>query len=328
MRNSIFSGPSRFGPDPNLRDRGRSVVFCWESPEPRHGPGSLAPRKADARASAAGGERRVMRFLLAALFLLLSSSTFGQEFATRIFQLSNRPAEATVEMVRPLLSPNGTVMAETRLQKLIVRDFPDRLAEVEKLLAEIDQPAPQVRIHVAMSGVSPTRGHNAGVAVHGNVKHPTVDLTAQAHSGASAVDSQQNLVVMSGERGVITMARDLVTIDPYFQFASQRGLLAPNLIVQSVSTGFAVEPVVVGDVVRMTITPWLGFIGPSGRSEVMLDEASSTVALKSGQEMTIASGSSRQEFQGAAYGLIFGSTGGSTERSASITVRPEIFDYP
>lgn len=267
--------------------------------------------------------------VLAIILLAMASAAFAQDAPsqTRIFQLNNRLAEATIEMVRPLLSPTGTVMAETRLQKLIVRDTPAKLAEVEKLLVEIDLPAPQVRIFVAMSGVSPSQGHNVGVAVQGNVKHPLVDLTAQSRSGVSGVDSTQNLVVMSGERGIITMARDLVTVDPYFQFAARQGLLTPGLVVQSVSTGFAVEPVVVGDVVRLTITPWLGFVGPDGRADVMVDEASSTVALKNGQEATIAFGSSRQESHGAAYGLIFGSAGGSIERGASITVRPEIFEY-
>ena len=267
--------------------------------------------------------------VLALILLALTSAAFGQDVPeTRIFQLNNRLAEATIEMVRPLLSPTGTVMAETRLQKLIVRDTPAKLAEVEKLLAEIDQPAPQVRIFVAMSGVSPGQGHNVGLTVQGNVKHPVVDLTAQSGSGIVSVDSTQNLLVMSGERGIITMARDLVTVDPYYQFATRHGLLAPGLIVQSVSTGFAVEPVVVGDVVRLTITPWLGFVGPNGRADVMVDEASSTVALKNGQEATIASSSSRQEYHRAAYGLIFGSAGGSMERGAAITVRPEIFEYP
>lgn len=269
-----------------------------------------------------------MRPLAPSLLLLLwlALAAHAQDLETRIFQLNNRLAEATTEMVRPLLSPSGTVMAETRLQKLIVRDTPEKLAEVERLLAEIDQPAPQVRIFVSMSGVSPSQGHSVGVGVQGNVKHPVVNLQAQSHSGVSTVESAQNLVVMSGERGIITMARDLVSVDPYAQFAAGRGLLAPGLIVQSVSTGFAVEPVVVGGVVRLKITPWLGFVGPSGRADVMVDEASSTVALKTGQEVTIAAGSSRQEFQGAAYGLIFGSAGGSIERGASITVRPEIFE--
>lgn len=258
----------------------------------------------------------------------MSVGAWAQEFQTRVFQLNNRLAEATIEMVRPLLSPGGTVMAETRLQKLIVRDSEAKLGEIEALLVEIDRPAPQVRIFVSMSGVSPYRGHTVGVGVSGSLRHPNAGVIAQAGSGSSAVDSQQNLVVMSGERGVITMARDLVTVDPYLQFASGHGLLPATYLVQSVSTGFAVEPVIVGDVVRLRITPWMGFVGPSGRAEVMVDQASTTVALRNGQTTTIASGTSRQEGQASAYGLIFGSAGGSQERSSSITIRPEIFDAP
>lgn len=270
--------------------------------------------------------RRVIALLAGAL--LFATGAGAQDLQTRIFQLANRPAEATVGMVAPLLSPAGTVMAETRLQKLVVRDTAEKLEEVARLLAEIDQPSPQVRIFVSMDGVSPSSGHQVGASIYGDPRNPMVSATGYAHSGNSAVQSEQNLLVMSGERGVIMMARDLLTIDPYYQFATGQGLLAPGFVVQNVSTGFAVQPVVVGDVVRLTITPWLSFVGPSGRAEVMVDQASTTVALKSGQETTIASGATSQHYSGSAYGLIFGSTGSSLERGASVRVRPEIFDDP
>jgi hypothetical protein len=262
--------------------------------------------------------------VLLALSILFCSNVAAEELITRVFQLTNRPAEATVEMVRPWLSPSGTVMAETRLQKLIVRDTRDRLAEVERLLAEIDQPAPQVLIQVAMSGSNPVHGQQAGVMVQGDLRHPQIALQAGAHVGDSSVQTQQSLLVMSGERGVITVARDLVTVDPYLHFVSRYGLPGPGLLVQTVSTGFAVEPVVVGDVVRLTVTPWLGFMGAGGRTEVLMEQASSTVAVRSGQEVTLASGSSREEFQAAAYGLVLAGASRSNQRSVSITVRPEI----
>ena len=270
---------------------------------------------------------RMKRFPLPIFCLLLMAlAGSAQELEMRIFQLNNRPAEATVEMVRPLLSPEGTVLPETRLQKLIVRDSAEKLAEIESFLNEIDQPAPQVRIHVAMQGVSPLSGHEVGVGVSGNLHHPNVTLAAQSSSGVSSVNSQQNLLVMSGEHGVITMGRDLVSVDPYYRFALDCGLLPSNLVMHTVSTGFAVSPVVVGDVVRMTITPWLGFVGPDGRAEVMVDQASTTVALKSGQTATIASSAGLEELRGQAYGLIFGSASLSRERNASITVQPEILE--
>jgi hypothetical protein len=267
--------------------------------------------------------RRILTLLAAAS---LAYGAAGQELQTRIFQLNNRPAEATVEMVRPLLSPAGTVFPEPRLQKLIVRDTPQTLAEVEKLLSEIDLPAPQVRITVSMSGVAPSQDSLLAAGVRGDLRHPTVELAAQAGSSSSSVQSEQNLLVMNGERGVIHMARDLLSVDPYLQYAVAQGLLAPTAAMQSVSTGFAVEPLVVGQVVRLTVTPWLSFVGPGGRAEVLVDQASTTVALKSGQQATISSGSSRQQESSRAFGLIFASAGGSSERGASIRVRPEIIE--
>ena len=56
--------------------------------------------------------RRVIALLAGAL--LFATGARAQDLQTRIFQLANRPAEATVGMVAPLLSPAGTVMAETR----------------------------------------------------------------------------------------------------------------------------------------------------------------------------------------------------------------------
>ena len=270
------------------------------------------------------------RFLTATVFLWCLGSVwaFAQTLETRIFQLNNRPAAATVEMVRPLLSPTGRVLPETRLQKLIVTDLPENLEQVERLLLEIDQPAPHVRVNVTMRGVSPLNSHQVGVALTGTSQDPRVIATAQSRSGLSTADTQQELLVMSGERGVITLSQDLVTVDPYVRFVRGIGLLPGSVFYQSVSTGFAVEPIVVGGVVRMTISPWLGFVGPDGRSEVLVNEAATTVSVPSGQSVTIASGGSTNELTSQAYGLIFGSAGLSTGQSASITVRPVIESVP
>ena len=84
--------------------------------------------------------------LVIVLFLLFALVASAQEMKTRIFVLNARPAEATVEMVQPLLSPEGKVIPDTRLNKLVVRDTPEVLAEIEELLQQIDVHLPQVRI--------------------------------------------------------------------------------------------------------------------------------------------------------------------------------------
>lgn len=256
------------------------------------------------------------------LFLGLTAGALGQPLQTRIFQLNNRPAEATVEMVRPLLSPAGSVFPEARLQKLIVRDVPEKLDEVGKLLEQIDLPAPHVRIQVNMHGQSQAQGHVVAI----DPRRPQQGWVAVAGGGFAQAEAQQTLMVMSGERGLIMMARDLVTVQPYLNFCQRHGLLPSGFLVQSVSTGFAVEPVVVGDVVRLNITPWMSFVGASGREEVLATEASTFIALRSGQATTIALGGSGSEYREQAFGLIFGSRGQAVEQSGSITVVPEIIE--
>lgn len=268
-----------------------------------------------------------MKQLVILLTLLTLEATTAQELETKIFVLKARPAESTVDMVRPLLSSQGTVVAETRLNKLVVRDTPRVLREVQELLDEVDQHAPQVRIHVSMDGVAESRGGGAGISVSGNVRNPYVSGAAGVGSGSSTVSSQQNLLVMSGERGVLHTARQVLNPNPYFQFAVNQGLLAPGFVFQTVGTGFAVEPIVVGDVVRLTITPWMSFVGPTGRQEVLVNEASSSFAVKSGQSVTVSSGGYQEQVKSRAFGLAFGLSNATSSRSGTVVLRPVISDY-
>ena len=267
-----------------------------------------------------------MRQAILAIFLSLWVTAFvgAQERQLRIFQLNNRPAEATLEIVRDLLSPDGKVTAETRLNKLIVRDNPEVLAKVEKLLQEIDQPAPQVRIFVDMNGVRPVRGSSAVVGVSGNNRRVRVGGNVQAVEGQSSAHTRSNLLVMSGERGVITVGEEIVAVQPYWGFLNNLGLVPPGVVFQTVSTGFAVQPQVVGDVVRLTIEPWIGFRTAEGRGAITVQEAATTIALKSGDSTTISSTRSSNQVTTQAYGLIFGSGQLQSSTSASIIVRPEI----
>jgi type II secretory pathway component GspD/PulD (secretin) len=267
------------------------------------------------------------RLAVCYLFISLLLPALAQEFQTKVFVLNARPAEATVEMVKPLLSPGGRVVPDTRLNKLVVRDTPAVLADIEALLTEIDQHMPQVRITVQMNGVSQNSGGEAGIAIAGNNRRAVVSGTAVAGHSSSQIQSQQNLLVMSGERGVIHVARNVVNYNPYRQFAVNAGLLSPDFLVQTVGTGFAVEPVVVGDVVRLRITPWMSFVGASGGNEIRVDEASSTFAVPSGQSVMVSSAGYNEEIRNRAFGLVLGGNNLSTQGSSSIVLTPVIQDY-
>ena len=99
------------------------------------------------------------------------------------------------------------------------------------------------------------------------------------------------------------------------------------MAVQTVGTGFAVEPVIVGDVVRLKVTPWMSFQGANGVSEVMVNEASTSLAVPSGQTVQISSGGYSEQVRNQSFGLIFGSARRTGSSSASVTLRPEIMNY-
>ncbi|MBI3925589.1 MAG: hypothetical protein HY319_08620 [Armatimonadetes bacterium] len=268
----------------------------------------------------------IRRILAGALgLLLLSSPLSADDRQVKIFQLTNRPVAATVEVVQALLGPEGFVHADVRLNKLVVRDTPENLALIEQTLREIDVPAPQVRIKVAFQGGRPVSGHVVGAGVYQTGPDSyRVGGTAQAYETDQNVSAQQNLLVMSGERGRIMIGQNLVTVLPYYTYAHHLGLIGANVIFQTVSTGFAVEPLVVGDNVRLTITPWIGYQAAGGRGEILFSESSSTFNARSGDTITISSGSQRERTDTSAFGLILGS--GSLERgnSMSILVTPTI----
>ena len=261
------------------------------------------------------------------ILLLTTSVCWADALKMEIFELANRPAEATIEMVKPLLSDEGTVLAEPRLNKLIVKDTPEVLAKVEALLQEIDQPSPHVRIQVTMNGLIRSESNVAAVGARGSRRRVGVAGQLQSSSGSSRSRSQQNLVVMSGERGVITMGRNLVNTSPYVQFAVDMGLLPPNALFQQVSTGFSVQPIVVGETVRMTVTPWMSFVGPSGRQQVLFQETSTSVAIPSGSSMVISDSGLSSELQSRAFGLVFGSAQRTTNSSGTITLQPTIQNF-
>lgn len=254
------------------------------------------------------------------LAILVSAPLWAQQLKLEIFQLNNRPAEATVEMVRPLLSSAGSVQAETRLNKLIVRDTPERLEEVRSLLEQIDQPAPQVRIFVETHGFRPVSGQVVGVGVRGS----TVTGSAVDYQGASQTSGSSHMLVMSGERGVIRVAQSVPVVDPYVAFLQSYGLMPPGVVFQQLGTGFAVYPTVIGTTVRLRIAPWFSYQTVEGPGQIVVDESSTTIVLESGESAVISSSSSSDQTVQRSFGTIFGSVRQNSSRSASFTVRPEI----
>ncbi|MBX3165768.1 MAG: hypothetical protein KF760_00095 [Candidatus Eremiobacteraeota bacterium] len=247
------------------------------------------------------------------LFLaLLLSAPLAAQPQLKVFPLSNRPAAATVEPVRALLQPGETVMAEERLQRLIVRAAPERLEQIRQLLEAIDVAAPQVWITVAQSANQSFS--NGGLL--------------QTGQGQQNIGSSQQLLVMSGEKGSITVGEDIPQVQPFWNFAHGLGLVAPGVVFQRVSTGFSVEPTVIGQNVRLRLTPWLAYQSAQGPGRIEFSEGSTQVTMKNGETLTINNGGSSNNRQASAFGLIMGFGSAQNSNSNSLIVTTLIRDEP
>ena len=264
------------------------------------------------------------RWLFLVAWLLLGTVALdAQQLQIQVFQLNNRPASSTVEAVRMVLGPQGTVVPDDRTQTLIVKDTPEGLSRVQALLERLDQPLPQVRITVAFSGAAGSSGVAGGAAWDPHTGRVTVG--GGAGQGSASTSGQQQLLVMSGEEGRLVVGRDLVQVQPYWIVARDWGLIPPGVVFRQVTTGFLVAPRVVGEAITLVVTPWFSYLGPDGPGDVRFAEAASTVQLRSGQSVNLGSSSVQGSSSRSLFGLILG--GGSADRaeagSMSITARIE-----
>jgi type IV pilus assembly protein PilQ len=73
-----------------------------------------------------------------------------------------------------ILSPRGSVIAESRTNQLFVSDIPSRLAQVAELIQKLDVPVRQVLIEARIVEASDTFGKSLGVRLGGGISGGTV----------------------------------------------------------------------------------------------------------------------------------------------------------
>lgn len=247
-----------------------------------------------------------MRKLLVAS-LLLTATVWAQP-QIRVFTLANRPASATVDIVRQVLQPGETVFADERLQKLIVKAAPERLEQIRQLLEQIDVAAPQVWLTITQSASNPYSGGGL--------------LTS--YQGQQNVGGSQKLLVMSGERASITVGEDIAVVQPFWTYANGLGLVPPGVVFQRVGTGFWVEPTVVGETIRLKMTPWMSYVSAQGPGRIDFAESATSVVLKNGDTTEVAASTQSNSRQSSAFGLVLGYGNAQSQQSNQIWVHGEI----
>lgn len=248
--------------------------------------------------------RQLLLTLLAGTLCVTPIVTQSAVTDLHVISLKHRLAEEVVPAVRPLLAPGESV--STMDSRLIVRATPETLIQIKQLLVEIDTPRRNLRISVRHAGEVERVQESRGIA--GNVNHGNTRIivsnsnrnndgvtigragtigTVQVHNErrvtANHGTSNQNLMVLDGGHAFLRVGESIPQVQPYLILVQNRPGFVTGIQYYDVTTGFEVEPRIVGEKIRIAVTPRLAFRSSQGLQTIYFQELQSVVTVSPGE---------------------------------------------
>ncbi|MFP5406809.1 MAG: secretin N-terminal domain-containing protein, partial [Gammaproteobacteria bacterium] len=115
----------------------------------------------------------------------------GDQIVTQIFRLTHESASNLVPVLRPLISPNNTIVAYPSNNSLVVTDYAANLQRIARIIATLDNPS--------TNGVEVIPIHNAVASDIALTVSRMIDDSGRASPGAQ-VDAGQRVMVMADPR--------------------------------------------------------------------------------------------------------------------------------
>ena len=101
-----------------------------------------------------------------------------QELALRTFYLTNIDTKQAQTMIRAMAKTRD-LYADEKLNAVIVRDTPEAIRLVEKLIASIDLPEPEVMLEIEVMEIASTRVQEIGIRWPNQLQYGQIGLTGQ-----------------------------------------------------------------------------------------------------------------------------------------------------
>ena len=218
--------------------------------------------------------KRILTILVAALMLAGGVASHAQQTVLEVITLKYRNADQVIPVLKPLLAPGGTISGMQN--RVIVRTTPDNLAELQKVLGQIDNAPRRLLISVKQDADASSSLDEAEISgsIGNDRARATVPGTGSSQGGtvvlkrgddkakgrvlrsqSAATDrSVQTLQVLEGNEAYIRVGQSVaipggsVTISPIGAQVSQ------STQYKDVGTGFRVRPRVNGNNVTLEIS--------------------------------------------------------------------------
>lgn len=243
-------------------------------------------------------------FGVALLWLVCGTAALAAELTVQIIPLKHRLPDEVIPVLRPMLAPNESINGHD--SRLIVRAAPATLRQIERVLSEIDTVRRNLRISVRMGETSQRQEQDLGVSGDVRTGNTRIVVTNGArNSGGVTVGTRggngnvqlhterrvttrndnlsQSLTVLDGGKGYLRVGESVPMVQTYLALIGHRPGLITGIQYHDVTTGFEVEPHVIGERVQLTLSPRLAFRSSQGSQIVEMRELRTTVMVTPGE---------------------------------------------
>ena len=273
---------------------------------------------------------------------VLGSYTLAGEYETRILQLRHRDANEVMPILAPLLQGDGRITG--RQYQLFVRTSDKNVAEIQRVLKEIDTPLRTMRISVRHTGnqnttvrqrgvsghqrvgdntriiVAPTTG-SGGMVVTRTGKNGVVRYRTEQGTSMRSQDGTQFVSVLEGKRAYIAVGVSVPQVQTFLVLVGDRLATVTGVTYRDVSTGFEVLPRIRGDnSVDLEIIPRVAFLGDRDSQTITFQELSTHVSVKPGEWIDLGGVLSNSN---QVSRTILGASSGGSEEQQRFEVRVE-----
>lgn len=219
-----------------------------------------------------------LRRLCASLWFLIAmlstvTATANTEF--KIITLQHRFAEDLLPMIQPLAGEDGVVTGMRN--QLIIRAQPERLAEIEQVIASMDVARTNLKITVrrqnqldaSQSGVDISGRKRIGNVAISTNRYPRrardgAQIDIQNNNSTSKQNNQQFINVADGEFAFIQVGQSVPFTQEWQTFTHRYTQVQRTTEFVNISTGFAVRPRSVGAQIELDITPRIAQLNQQG----------------------------------------------------------------
>lgn len=224
---------------------------------------------------------------LTALALLCLVSAHADGVALEVIPLQHRAAAELLPLLQPFVDKDGIVKGAE--DKLLVRTSQANLAELRRLIAQLDRPLRRLTIEVRQVSGDSARG--GGTAAKEGNKTWGTDRLDEA-------DRLQQVQVTEGHEALIDVGRQIPISDFAVTLGREGTRIAQETRYAGATTGFYARPLLSGDTVTVDIRPYQAALeGGAPPPAFDVQALHTTVTGKLGEWITIGASTTAQETQ-------------------------------